>query len=127
LKYFSETMTIPIKRLLLCAGIVLLSACAASAAPPVGKQADYFAGVYLLQANAGIPDSVRAGRYRELEAMTGITAVQAGALLRQYRPKPAEWKMVYDSIFVRLARTPPPPPAALRDSVLKPLIHKKRR
>jgi hypothetical protein len=120
-------MIMPMRLLLLCAGMCLFSGGVLFAGPPVGKQADYFAGVYLLQANPDISDSARALRYRELEAITGITAAQAALLLKQYRSKPSEWKMVYDSTYLRLARTPVPSPAALRDSVLKPLIHKKRR
>lgn len=103
--------------------LLLFVGAASSAAPPMGKQADYFAGVFLLQANAGIPDSLLGTRYRELEAVTGISTAEARVLLQQYRQKPAEWKILYDSISVRLAR----PQAVLKDTAGKPLMYKKRR
>jgi len=129
LKYFFQmtSMALSLPRSLLVSVTVLLGACAARAAPPFGNQADYFAGVYLLQANTGLPDSVRSVKYRELEALTGISGEQARALLQLYRERPAEWKTLYDSIFIRLTRPSPAAPAVAKDTIAGRKASAKRR
>jgi hypothetical protein len=81
---------------LLCAGTVLLIGAAGVFSSSVQeKEADFFAGVLLLQSSTVCTPEQKAEKYKELQVVTGITAPQANILLRRYREKPEEWQKLY--------------------------------
>jgi hypothetical protein len=80
--------------LILVAGFL----CALIAASPE-QQARFFAGVFILESRNDLSDTVKAVRFRELEAVTGMKASEARTLLTALRTRPEEWKKMHDSMM----------------------------
>jgi hypothetical protein len=85
-------------RLTIIAAIIIAIASCSGPTPPMEKQAQFFAGVFLLQ-STGDPYSAKTiGLFHELETLTGIDAAAAMKLLNSYREKPAQWQNLYTGI-----------------------------
>jgi hypothetical protein len=86
--------------------LYLLTAAVASFSGPDDKnEAEFFAGVTLLSQKTDLKPAEKAEKFRELEAMTGISAAEADRILVQYREKPAEWQKIYDVTLKLLNET----------------------
>jgi hypothetical protein len=72
--------------------------CALHAATPE-QQASFFAGVFILESRKDLSDNLKAVRFRELEAVSGMKASDARALLASLRTRPGEWKRLYDRMM----------------------------
>jgi hypothetical protein len=78
--------------------ILLVAATCSGPTPSKEKQAQYFAGVFLLQ-SAADPNSQRTTElFHELETLTGINAAKAMKLLNEYRENPEQWQNISVSI-----------------------------
>jgi hypothetical protein len=93
---------------ILFAAIALLLTTASFAAPDTEKQAQFFAGVLLLEAHSELTADQRAGKYRDLQTLTGITPKHAAALLKDFKDAPDAWKTVAERMTTYLAETPTP-------------------
>jgi hypothetical protein len=95
-----------------------------SAAAPITdgdlRMARFFAGLALIRSAPFAGDAERAGYYRELEAVCGVTGRDAADFLERCRSNPAAWKRVNDltiPLLTELAAAVPsaaPPKAASR-------------
>jgi hypothetical protein len=93
--------------------IILLSCCIflASAPSPIWADADadsaaareetrdaklarFFAGVTLIKSTPGLSDAESAAYFRELEAVSGVTAKEALEFIKMCGNDPAKWKAV---------------------------------
>jgi hypothetical protein len=63
------------------------------------NEAEFFAGMTLLQQKTDLKPEEKAEKFRELEALTGISAADAEKILKQYRDKPEEWQKFYGSMM----------------------------
>jgi hypothetical protein len=79
--------------------------CALLAATPE-QQARFFAGVFILESRNDLSDTLKAVRFRELEAVSGMKASDARALLASLRTRPEEWKRLHDSMMQIVAESP---------------------
>jgi hypothetical protein len=79
-------------RVTIIASFVLATASCSLAAPREKKQAQFFAGVFLLQSTTDLSAERKARLFHELGTLTGINAATAMRLLNYYRLKPAEWQ-----------------------------------
>jgi hypothetical protein len=92
-------------RLFVVIAVLLIPAHLSFSGPDRGKDAEFFAGVTVLQQQTGITPGEKARKFRELEAMTGITAAEAKAILLDYRQKPVEWRTMYGEMMKLLNET----------------------
>jgi hypothetical protein len=60
------------------------------------KLARFFAGVTLIKSTPGLSDTESAARFRELEAVSGVTAKEALEFIKSCGSDPAKWKAVND-------------------------------
>jgi hypothetical protein len=70
----------------------------AFAAPGAGE-VRFFSGVYLLQSVPGLSVAEKARRFGQLEQVTGIDARKAESILASYRARPADWRVLCDSMI----------------------------
>lgn len=81
--------------------VLLISANASFSGTDKEKEAEFFAGVTLLQQKTDLKPEEKAAKFRELESLTGVSAAEAKRVLEQYRDRPEEWKKM-DSVMVKL-------------------------
>jgi hypothetical protein len=84
---------------------LLISATVAFSGTEKGNEAEFFAGVTLLQQQKDLKPVEKALKFRELEAMTGISAAKAKIILLRYRERPAEWQKIYNGMAKLLNET----------------------
>jgi hypothetical protein len=97
------------KPLLLAGMILLIGAAGVFSSSVQEKEAEFFAGVLLLQSTTVLTPEQKAEKYKELQMMTGITTADAKAILNDYRKKPTEWQNLY-SIMTKLLNDQKPSP-----------------
>lgn len=88
-------------RLITAFSFLLISASTSFPGPDKEKEAEFFAGVTLLQQKTDLKPEEKAAKFRELTALTGISAAEAKTVLERYRERPEEWKKI-DSIMMKL-------------------------
>jgi hypothetical protein len=88
---------------------VVLAAAVSSWAVSPEQQANYFAGVFMLESRKDLPDTIKVERYRELEALSGVTAAEARVILAKLRARPEEWRAMYERIQVLINESPTVP------------------
>lgn len=92
-------------RLIIALSALVVSAAAVFSGTEKVNEAEFFAGVTLLQQQKDLKPGEKALKFRELEAMTGITAEKAKTILLHYRERPAEWQKLYNRIVKLLNET----------------------
>ena len=92
-------------RLIIAFSTLLFSATASFSGTEKANETEFFAGVTLLQQQRDLKPGEKARKFRELEAMTGITAEKANALLLHYRERPVEWQKIYNGMVKLLNET----------------------
>jgi len=115
---------------MLKASMILLSVIGhlyASTAGDLEKEARFFAGVFLLESRKDLSDSLKAARFRELESMAGVSALDARARLAALREKPEEWKRLYDRMLqiITEAQAGPKTLTPKKDTLID-TVHKRR-
>jgi hypothetical protein len=88
-------------RLIAAFSFLLISARVSFPGPDKEKEAEFFAGVTLLQQKTDLKPGEKAAKFRELAVLTGISAAEAKTVLERYRERPEEWKKI-DSIMMKL-------------------------
>jgi len=88
-------------RLIAAFSFLLISASASFPGPDKEKEAEFFAGVTLLQQKTNLKPGEKAAKFRELAVLTGISAPEAKTVLERYRERPEEWQKI-DSIMMKL-------------------------
>jgi hypothetical protein len=108
--------------LVLVSGIL----CALPAATPE-QQARFFAGIFILDSRKDLSDTLKAVRFRELEAVSGMKAADARALLVSMRKRPEEWKRLYDGmmLIVTEAQAEPKKIQETKDTLSKNVIKRR--
>ena len=106
--YVIITKGSPMLRLLVT-GILLLGIAAPGFPRTDGQnQAEFFAGLLLLQSDVTLPADQKAIKYRELQAMTGITSGKAAMLLKGLRETPEDWSTLQTAMTPLLAAAKSP-------------------
>lgn len=108
--------------LILVSGIL----CALIAATPE-QQARFLAGVFILESRKDLSDTLKAVRFRELEAVSGMKASDARALLASLRTRPEEWKRLHDTMMQIVAESQPEPKKIqeMKDTLSKHVIKRR--
>jgi len=91
------------------------------------RMARFFAGVALIRSAPLISDADRARRYRELEAVCGVTGKDASAFINRCRGNPAEWKRINDLTIPLLTELSATAPGAAPNAVPRAANRKKGR
>jgi hypothetical protein len=89
--------------------------CTLFAATPE-QQARFFAGVFILDSRNDLSDTLKAVRFRELEAVSGMKASEARTMLASLRTRPEEWKKMHDIIMQIVAEAQAAEPKIIQET-----------